>query len=308
MNRTVTRRAALAVVPDVEPADGELVEEMTKYEAEQITDEIRAGLKDWYDLADRITELALKAYYGLAFRALGYATWGAYAAAKFADLELPRTTQAAVNSALINQGQISARSAAAISGTDHKTAAKDAAKAQESIGEDSPVGKHRTGADGKKRAASKPRSRRQPASEGAPDTQKQGTPIPPEPPQDAQPVRPSGDERLKTAERELDAALRAFNFEIKTLAWTKYWHVEQQTRADCLAEITTTLRALADQARSERLQLRHPWQEAVDQLAERFGWDEQTAFRAVQATLQNLSANKERSTEEIVQRVVKSRY
>lgn len=38
MGRTVSR-AALAVVPDVEPADGELVEELTADEAEAITAE-----------------------------------------------------------------------------------------------------------------------------------------------------------------------------------------------------------------------------------------------------------------------------
>jgi hypothetical protein len=156
MGRTVIRGAALAVVPDVEPGEAELVEEMTKAEAEKITDEIRAGLQDWYALTDRVTQLALTAYKGQAFTALGYQSWNDYAAAQFGDLELPRTTQAAINAALINTGQISARSAAAISGTSDKTAAADAAKAQGATAESSAVGKQRIGADGKQRAARKP--------------------------------------------------------------------------------------------------------------------------------------------------------
>src|SRR5258708_22398585 len=132
---------------------------MTREQAEAITLMIRDDLEHCQAIEDRITENALVAYYGRAFKALGYASWDAYAKAKFGDLELPRTTQAAVNAALINQGEISARSAAAISGTWDKTAAKDAGKeeAQKSTGEDSPVGKQqRTGADGNKRAGAKP--------------------------------------------------------------------------------------------------------------------------------------------------------
>jgi hypothetical protein len=58
---------------------------------------------------------------------------------KFAEVELPRSTRAAINAALVNEGQMSANSAAAISGTSDKTAAKDAAKARESTSEDSEV-------------------------------------------------------------------------------------------------------------------------------------------------------------------------
>lgn len=168
MPRTVTKKtgAHLAVVPAPEVVNAELIEEMTKAEAESITLTLRDELEHYQSIEDNITELALKAYYGQAFRALGYATWDAYAKARFGDLELPRPAQAAVNAALINTGQISARSAAAISGTSDKTASADAAKVASSTAESSAVGKQRTGADGKKRAARKPRqsSQRQPAT------------------------------------------------------------------------------------------------------------------------------------------------
>jgi hypothetical protein len=133
--RSVRREgAALAVVPEsapeVETAEAKLVEELTKDEAEKLTTRIKARLSNWYAFEDTITELALQAYYGQAFKALGYQTWNAYAAANVSELELPRSTQEAVNAAPINKGGISARSAAAISGTSDKTAAKDAEKAQ----------------------------------------------------------------------------------------------------------------------------------------------------------------------------------
>jgi hypothetical protein len=148
------QRGALALVPDTEPTEGEVIKPLTKAAAERITRQIRAGLGDWHELAGKITGLAIEAYRGQAFKAMGYASWQHYTSAQFGDLELPRTTQEAINAALINTGEISARSAAAISGTDHKTAAKDAAKA--AGGESSPrPAARRTGADGKRQPASK---------------------------------------------------------------------------------------------------------------------------------------------------------
>lgn len=148
---------------DVEPAEGELVEELTKDQAEEVTRLLVGCLKNWHSFGEQVTELALRAYYGQAFKVLGYASWDAYATATFGELELPRSTQAAIHAALINGAEISARSAAAITGKDHKTAAADAEKARAATGEDSPVRKIRMGADGKKRPATKPPPQDNPA-------------------------------------------------------------------------------------------------------------------------------------------------
>jgi hypothetical protein len=157
------RLAALGAVPDVEPelVEGELAEELTVEQAEALTTRIQSCIKLWHRFEAQATEMVLKAYHGQAFKTLGYESWQAYASARFGDLEMPRSTQAAINAALVNRGQISARSAAAVTGTDHKTAARDAAKAQRATGEPSPVDSEpRTGADGKKRrAVRKPRQR-----------------------------------------------------------------------------------------------------------------------------------------------------
>ncbi|MDA8320721.1 MAG: hypothetical protein M0030_13065 [Actinomycetota bacterium] len=146
-------------------ADAVAERELTRVEAEALTRSILGCLRNWRSFEARVTELALRAYNGQAWRALGYQSWSAYASDRFGDLELPRATQAAINAALINTGQISARSASAITGTSDKTASADAARA---TAEDSAVdGKppqadkqKRTGADGRKRAGTKRKPRK----------------------------------------------------------------------------------------------------------------------------------------------------
>jgi hypothetical protein len=154
--RTASRSVAVPDVPEPEVVDGELVEELTREQAEFLTERIQLCVKNWHMFAEQTTELALEAFHKRAFKVLGYPTWNAYAADKFSHLEMPRSTQEAIHAALINEGQISGRSAAAVTGADHKTAIKDAKNARTTTGESSPLPKQRTGADGKKRAARKP--------------------------------------------------------------------------------------------------------------------------------------------------------
>jgi hypothetical protein len=120
---------------------------------------IQAKLGDWHALAEEITELALRAFQTQAWKVLGYDTWKEYAGARFTTVALPRETTKQINAALVNEGNMSARSAAAVSGTDDKTASSDAKKSR---AEDSAPVRRTTGADGKEYPASKPRKKRAP--------------------------------------------------------------------------------------------------------------------------------------------------
>ena len=125
--------------------------------ARVLTDRIRQGLKDVVALR----KLIIEAFTSRAWKTRGYQSWDAYCDSEFRVISLGREHQAALNAALQLEAGMSARAAAAATGTDHKTAKKDADR---STGEDSPVSSgtppkeppaRRIGADGKSRPAAR---------------------------------------------------------------------------------------------------------------------------------------------------------
>jgi hypothetical protein len=150
------------VRPGVLNAKVNTVRYLTPHErARVLTDRIRQGLKDIVALR----KLIIEAFTSRAWETLGYESWDAYCGSEFRVISLGREHQAALNAALQLEAGMSARAAAAATGTDHKTAKRDADRW---TGEDSPVGSatppkdspvRRIGADGK----SRPAARKQPS-------------------------------------------------------------------------------------------------------------------------------------------------
>jgi hypothetical protein len=187
---------------------GTVVDLAEEQKARDLTDRIRRGLTDMIALRELIAE----AFTTRAWATLGYESWDAYTEAEFRNMvSLSRDDQRALNVVLQLEEGMSARAAAAATGTDPKTARKDADRA---TGENSPVGSgrppadppaRRVGADGKSRPATRPQ---------------------PPVPEPVKPVEedPAEEERAEPTEEELAAV-------------TAYIQERVSQRASILAEV-----------------------------------------------------------------------
>jgi hypothetical protein len=113
---------------------GTVIDPAEEKRARDLTDKIQRGLAD----VVKLRELIAEAFTTRAWATLGYESWENYTSAEFRNVvSLSRDDQRALNVVLQLEEGMSSRAAAAATGTDHKTAKKDADKA---TGESSPVG------------------------------------------------------------------------------------------------------------------------------------------------------------------------